>query len=47
MRPGDTIDMDVELKERLADAFFLVARIAVGGKLAVRFECSVTLAPLE
>lgn len=47
VRPGDTIDIDVELRERIADAFFLVVRIAVAGKVAVRFECSVTLAPME
>lgn len=42
--PGDTIEIAVELTERLADAFFLSAKITVGGKLATRytFACTVT-----
>ncbi len=37
VRPGETIRMEVELKERLANAFFLKAKVTVGGKVAVRF----------
>jgi 3-hydroxyacyl-[acyl-carrier-protein] dehydratase len=42
--PGETIQMEVDLKERLADAFFLQAKITCDGKVAVRFEfaCTVT-----
>jgi 3-hydroxyacyl-[acyl-carrier-protein] dehydratase len=47
VRPGDTIEMHVELAERLADAFFLKAKVTVRDKLAVRFEFACTLAPLE
>jgi 3-hydroxyacyl-[acyl-carrier-protein] dehydratase len=47
VRPGDTIEMHVELAERLADAFFLKAKVTAGGKLAVRFEFACTLAPQE
>ena len=43
-RPGETIDMEVELTERLADAFFLKAKVSVAGKVAVRFEFACTLA---
>jgi 3-hydroxyacyl-[acyl-carrier-protein] dehydratase len=43
VRPSDTIEIEVELKERLANAFFLVAKVSVDGKLAVRFEFACTL----
>lgn len=44
VRPGDTIQMAVTLKERLADAFFMQARVSCGGKVAVRFEFACTVA---
>jgi 3-hydroxyacyl-[acyl-carrier-protein] dehydratase len=44
VRPGDTIQMEVELKERVAGAFFLAAKVTSGGKVAVRFEFACTLA---
>ncbi|HEX3655930.1 MAG TPA: 3-hydroxyacyl-ACP dehydratase FabZ family protein [Pirellulales bacterium] len=44
VKPGDTIDIEVELIERLADAFFLRAKILCGGKAAVRFEFACALA---
>jgi 3-hydroxyacyl-[acyl-carrier-protein] dehydratase len=42
--PGETIRMEVELVERLADAFFLKAKVLVDGVLAVRFEFACTAA---
>jgi 3-hydroxyacyl-[acyl-carrier-protein] dehydratase len=42
VRPGETIVMEVELTERLADAFFLKAKVTVEGKIAVRFEFACT-----
>jgi 3-hydroxyacyl-[acyl-carrier-protein] dehydratase len=42
VRPGETIRMEVELVERLADAFFLKAKVTVDGKVAVRFEFACT-----
>ena len=44
VHPGDTVELTVELKERLADAFFLQARVLLQGKVAVRFDfaCTVT-----
>jgi 3-hydroxyacyl-[acyl-carrier-protein] dehydratase len=44
VRPGDTIVMEVELVERMADAFFLNAKVTVGGKTAVTFDfvCKMT-----
>jgi len=42
VRPGDTIEMDVELVERLAAAFFLKARVTRAGQQVVRFEFACT-----
>ena len=47
VKPGETIDIEVELQERLADTFFLAAKVTLGGKLAVRFDFACTLAPTE
>ena len=44
VRPGETILMEVELTERLADAFFLKAKVSVNGKVAVRLEFACTAA---
>lgn len=44
VRPGETIDIEATLTERLADAFFLQAKVTCGGKVAVRFEFACTLA---
>jgi 3-hydroxyacyl-[acyl-carrier-protein] dehydratase len=44
VRPGDTLEIEVELTERLADAFFLSARIKVAGKIAAQLEFACTLA---
>jgi 3-hydroxyacyl-[acyl-carrier-protein] dehydratase len=46
VRPGDTIEIEVDLTERLSNAFFLTAKVSSGGKIAVRFEFACTLAPL-
>jgi 3-hydroxyacyl-[acyl-carrier-protein] dehydratase len=42
VRPGEKIMMEVELVERLADAFFLKAKVTVDGKVAARFEFACT-----
>jgi 3-hydroxyacyl-[acyl-carrier-protein] dehydratase len=47
VRPGETIDIEVDLVERLSDAFFLKAKVSCAGKVAVRFEFACTLAPVE
>ncbi|MEQ8789084.1 MAG: 3-hydroxyacyl-ACP dehydratase FabZ family protein [Pirellulaceae bacterium] len=47
VRPGDVIEMQVTLNERLADAFFLTARVTCGGKLAARFDFACTLAKVQ
>ena len=38
VRPGDTITLEAELTDRMADAFFLNAKVTVDGKLAVTFD---------
>ena len=47
VHPGETIRMEVDLTERLADAFFLKAKVIVDGKVAVRFEFACTAAGRE
>ncbi len=47
VRPGDAIEIDVTLNERLSDAFFLTAKVRCEGKLAVRFDFACTLAPVS
>jgi 3-hydroxyacyl-[acyl-carrier-protein] dehydratase len=44
VRPGETIRMEIDLVERLADAFFLKAKVTVENQVAVRFEFACTLA---
>jgi 3-hydroxyacyl-[acyl-carrier-protein] dehydratase len=46
VRPGDTIEIEVELTERLSNAFFLTGKVTTGGKVAVRFEFACTMANL-
>ena len=46
VRPGETIEMEAELTERLADAFFLKGRVRCEGKLAVSLEFACTMAPV-
>jgi 3-hydroxyacyl-[acyl-carrier-protein] dehydratase len=38
VRPGDTIEIDVELRERLADAYFFAGKVSCKGKVAARLE---------
>ena len=47
VRPGETIEMEVELCERLATAFFLKAKVSVAGSVAVRFEFACTAAEMS
>ncbi len=47
VRPGDMIEMEVTLKEQLADAFFMTGKVTVEGKLAMRFDFACALAKME
>ncbi|SMP50479.1 3-hydroxyacyl-[acyl-carrier-protein] dehydratase [Neorhodopirellula lusitana] len=47
VRPGDTVEIHVTLKERLANAFFLSGKMLLNGKTTTRLEfaCSITSPP--
>lgn len=45
VRPGDIVDLEVEISEQLAGAFFMDAKVSVGGKTAVTFDFACKLAP--
>lgn len=47
VRPGDTIEIEVQLQERLASAFFLTAKVSCEGKTAARLEFACTLANVK
>ncbi len=47
VRPGDTLDIEVELTERLSNAYFLTAKVAVGGQTTVRLEFACATAKVE
>ena len=44
VKPGETIHLEAELIERVSTAFFLKAKVTVGGKIAARFEFACTAA---
>ena len=44
VRPGDTVQLDVTLDERMGDAFFLSAKVLCDGKPAATLSFAVTLA---
>ncbi|MEK6233092.1 MAG: 3-hydroxyacyl-ACP dehydratase FabZ [Planctomycetales bacterium] len=46
VRPGEEITLEVDLTERLADAFFLNGKVTCEGKVTVRFEFACTLASI-
>jgi 3-hydroxyacyl-[acyl-carrier-protein] dehydratase len=49
VRPGDTLEIEVELTERLANAFYFKGKVQVRGKTAARLEftCAATEAAAE
>lgn len=49
VRPGEAITIEVELNERLSNAFYLTARITSGEKIAARltFACTMAEVPGE
>lgn len=44
VRPGDTVRLEVTLNERVADAFFMSAKVTCDGKTAATFNFAVTAA---
>jgi len=49
IRPGDCVDLEVTLEERLADAFFMKGKVTCEGRTAVTFSfaCTLTQKPTE
>lgn len=46
VRPGDTIEVAVELTEQLSNAFYMKAKVTVEGKVTARLEFVATAAPI-
>lgn len=47
VRPGETMQIDVELTETLANAFFLKGKVSVDGQVSLRLEFACALAPVK
>jgi 3-hydroxyacyl-[acyl-carrier-protein] dehydratase len=45
VRPGDTVDLHVELTDQKSGAFFLAAKVMVDGKLALTFDFACKAVP--
>jgi len=45
VRPGETLDIEVELTERLANAYFLTGKVSVDGQTATRLEFACAATP--
>lgn len=43
VRPGETIDIEVTLKDRVSSAFYLTGKVSVDGKMAARLDFACTL----
>lgn len=46
-RPGETIELSVELKERVANAFYLKGKRSVDGKVTACLEFVCTAAAMD
>lgn len=46
VRPGETLDIKVEITERMSNAFFLTGVVSVDGKVSTRCEFACASAPL-
>jgi 3-hydroxyacyl-[acyl-carrier-protein] dehydratase len=47
VQPGDTIQLDVTITDRVSNAYYLTGKVTVDGKLAVRLNFACTMAPME
>ncbi|MCA9057724.1 MAG: beta-hydroxyacyl-ACP dehydratase [Planctomycetaceae bacterium] len=47
IRPGETIELHVELTERLANAFYLKGKVTVDGQVTARLEFVCTAATIQ
>jgi 3-hydroxyacyl-[acyl-carrier-protein] dehydratase len=46
IRPGDTVQIEAKLNERLGEAFFLTGKVTCEGQLACRLDFAVTIAKM-
>ncbi len=46
LRPGDTMEIEVELTERLQNAYFLTGKVSSAGQVAARLEFACTAATM-
>jgi len=44
VRPGETIEIEVDLVERLGEAYFMKAKVSCGREVAARFDFACTMA---
>ncbi len=47
VRPGETIEMEVELTDQISKAWYLKARITCSGQVAARLEFTCAIAPVN
>lgn len=47
VKPGETIDIEVTITDRLADAYFMTGKVTVGGKTAATLELACTMTAAE
>jgi 3-hydroxyacyl-[acyl-carrier-protein] dehydratase len=47
VRPGETVDIEVVLRDQVSQAFYLEARVRCQGKIAARLEFACALAPAD
>ncbi len=47
VRPGETLDIEVELKEKVANAYFLSGKVSVDGQVAARLEFACAAASVQ
>jgi 3-hydroxyacyl-[acyl-carrier-protein] dehydratase len=47
VRPGDTVELEVVLSEKLTGAFFLDAKVSAAGRTAVTFDFACKMAPID
>lgn len=44
VRPGDTVELQAEIREQVSGAIFLTGKVTVDGNLSVRFDFACSLA---
>ena len=47
LRPGDVMELEVELTERLQNTYFMTGKVSSAGKVAARLEFACTAATME